>query len=353
MCKLKIVFLNISLEIIQCIFFFRNLSKDSLLEPSQKRTIKHPYNKNKLTLVPNAKVKPLEKKNQETDESKHFESNNSKQVKKTDNNIRGQSTSYHKETTQIQDCNEEQLKTNTIEENTSVKENLDKLKIKSCQYCNTHHLEGNCPIEFPHYVITDALDRNEWIKKYKSLHDKQCSDDNCDNTNNESYKYSYSVISLPDCLSLSIVQDDFRVFAKKDIEPFTQFGPLAGKIVKEKDIPEDIEMKYIWEAVESQGNTYFNTENTSLSNWVRYIRPAPEKEKKNIVVISKEKKLYFNTVKFVRNGEELLYWQYCPLPTGKKKMEKSGKFNTIRMKGTTIYLYFLTAATRNTIDIVI
>lgn len=211
-----------------------------------------------------------------------------------------------------------------------VKDNLDKIKIKICQNCNTHHLEGTCPVEFPHYVITDTLDRNEWVQKYKSAYDKQFGEGNehsrTDVINNEINKFTYSVLSVPDCLSLSLVQDEVRVFAKTDFEPFTQFGPLIANVVKEKDIPEDIEMKYIWEAFDSTGNVYFNTESGLFSNWAKYIRPAPDKEDKNITVISRDKKLYFVSVKLIKSGEELLYWQFSTPVTGKKKMEKSGKF---------------------------
>lgn len=227
------------------------------------------------------------------------------------------------------DFSKEQLKIEeTVNENIPPKDNVDKIKIKICQNCNTHHLEGTCPVEFPSYVITDALDRNEWLKKYKSIYDKQCDDHSTDAVNNKLNKFCYSILSKPDCLSLSVVQDELRVFAKTDFQPFTQFGPLVGEVVKEKDIPEDIEMKYLWEAFDSAGNVYFNTENASLSNWVKYMRPAPDKGEKNITVMSKGKKLYFVSVKSIKTGDELLYWQYsAQSTTGKKKLEKSGKFH--------------------------
>lgn len=233
-----------------------------------------------------------------------------------------------KDTSSNIDFNGEETKiTITTNENAPLTDNVDKIKIKTCQHCNTHHFEGNCPVEFPHYVITDALDRNEWIKKYKPLHEKKfniANNNKGTDIDHEINKYSYSFVSLPDCLSISYVQDEPRIFANIDLEPFTQFGPLVGKLVKEKDIPEDIEMKYIWEAFEPTENIYYNTESTSMSNWTNYIRPAPKKEEKNVIVTSREKKLYFITVKFIRNGEELLYWQYSSSPTVKKKMEKTG-----------------------------
>lgn len=241
-----------------------------------------------------------------------------------DKELNVQNICDQKEKDNILDPKKDQPKiTETANQNEPVRDNVDKIKIKICQNCNTHHFEGNCPIEYPHYVITDALDRNEWIKKYKSLHEKKNQFGN--DVHNEVNKYSYSIVSLPNSLSISQVQDEqLRVFANIDLEPFTQFGPLIGKVVKEKDIPEDIEMNYIWEAVEPTGNTYFNTENTSIANWMRYLRPAPRKEEKNVTVISKEKKLYFITVKFISSGEELLYWQYNSSSTVKKKMEKTG-----------------------------
>lgn len=324
---------------------FRNSPTSNTSAPlARKRSLKAQLSKQKINLSVGLtdvqKQLPLNNKNHDSVQSSVVETSNVTQIKTSSANattvqdidiINDTDDSDKKETSGIIDDSQGQSKITDSTHDVSVRDNLDKIKIKICQNCNTHHLEGTCPVEFPHYVITDALDRHEWAKKYKTAHDKQFGDGNEDSItdiiNNEINKLTYSVLSLPDCLSLSLVQDELRVFAKTNFEPFTQFGPLVGKVVKEKDIPEDIEMKYIWEAFDSTGNAYFNTENVSLSNWVKYIRPAPDKEDKNITVISRDKKLYFISLKLIKSGEELLFWQFSTSVTSKKKMEKSGKYS--------------------------
>ncbi|KAG5873399.1 hypothetical protein JTB14_017986 [Gonioctena quinquepunctata] len=141
----------------------------------------------------------------------------------------------------------------------------------------------------------------------------------------ENLKYSFSTLSLPNsiCIKETNSTHGLAVFTKNDIEPFTQFGPLVGEIVKEKDIPEDVNMKFIWEINTDPGYLYFQTESVVASNWLRYVRPALTREDKNLSVISRDLKLYFVSVKFIKSDEELLYWQDCPTTASKKKMEKT------------------------------
>lgn len=201
----------------------------------------------------------------------------------------------------------------TANRQTSSKNDFNKPKL--CQNCDIHHHENSCPLEFPLYIIADSVDRNEWIKKYSTLHEKQHDID----------KYNYSFTSLPACLSISFIKkSEARVLAKIDLESFSQFGPLVGRMVEEKDISENIDLKYIWELNESSGTSYLNTENSSVSNWLKYIRPARNLEDKNVTVLCKDKKLYFITVKHIKANEELLYWVCNDSLSGKKKAEKTG-----------------------------
>ncbi|CAG9821719.1 unnamed protein product [Phaedon cochleariae] len=208
-----------------------------------------------------------------------------------------------------------------IEENGTPK-NLDKIKIKLCHHCNTHHIEDQCPIYLPHYIINDSLDQSQWGKKFKILHEIQTN--KLKSEGEEAPVYCFSILSLPELLYIeeTIASHGSGIFAKEDIEPFTQFGPMIGSIVKEKDIPEDVDLKYIWEIPNDSGNIYVDTESTVTSNWCKYLRPAPSREEKNLSVISKNGKLYFVCTKFVKSGEELLFWQDCPKLT-KKKLEKT------------------------------
>lgn len=79
-----------------------------------------------------------------------------------------------------------------------------------------------------------------------------------------------------------------------------------------------------------QGNIYLNTEDQHNSNWMRFIRPAPVREDRNLSVIIVEDSLYLVSLKGLNVGEELLYWQDTFDSSNKKKaekkVEKTGKF---------------------------
>lgn len=56
----------------------------------------------------------------------------------------------------------------------------------------------------------------------------------------------YVRVSLPSCLEFSKSKNG-GVISKISIKPFTKFGPLVGKSVREVDIPDDCDMRHIWE----------------------------------------------------------------------------------------------------------
>ncbi|XP_018567785.1 uncharacterized protein LOC108908278 [Anoplophora glabripennis] len=207
--------------------------------------------------------------------------------------------------------------------------NLDIDKFNVCQNCSTCHTKDQCPIYYPHYIVKDSVDYNAWLEKYKPAYENQKKSEILNDKESaglkETNKYSFAIMSVPNFLSFGETSTNHGkgVFAKNNVEPFSRFGPLIGKIIKEVDIPEDFSMKDLWEISSESGNIYFNTESVELSNWLKYIRPAPKREERNVTVISKEKDLYFVTVKFVKSGEELLYWQDSPISANKKKMEKT------------------------------
>lgn len=55
--------------------------------------------------------------------------------------------------------------------------------------------------------------------------------------------------SLPSCLELRTIDSShgLSVVARKNIQAFTQFGPLIGRPVFEREIPDDSTMEHIWE----------------------------------------------------------------------------------------------------------
>lgn len=212
---------------------------------------------------------------------------------------------------------------------TQVSEQVAKLETKSnivspskyCSTCNTRHASDKCPIHNPLILINDAISQSDWVRSHKETYDNDViSDSEAANTN------SYSKLSLPKSLKFqeSInTEHGLGVFARSDIKRFTQFGPLAGKIVKEVDIPEDFNMRDLWEIQTDKGNVYINTEDEEISNWIRFVRPAPTRDDKNLMAVIRENNLFLVSVKAISKGEELLYWQDNLMCSFKKKLEKN------------------------------
>lgn len=71
---------------------------------------------------------------------------------------------------------------------------------------------------------------------------------------------------------------------------------------------------------------------------MRYIRPAPSREAKNLLVISNSQQIFMVTTRDIGNGEELLYWQDDASGSNKKKMEKTSNFINL-FNRTSFYFY--------------
>jgi hypothetical protein len=71
---------------------------------------------------------------------------------------------------------------------------------------------------------------------------------------------------------------------------------------------------------------YLSTFDPDGSNWLRYVRPAPAREQRNLAPIVRHGELYFVTVTEIVEGEELLYWSDDTATSwSKKKMEKTSR----------------------------
>ncbi|EFA01111.1 hypothetical protein TcasGA2_TC010323 [Tribolium castaneum] len=197
------------------------------------------------------------------------------------------------------------------------------LKIKLCYNCNSQHVQDQCPLNYPNFVISDLIDLPSWEEKLQSLQTNN-SELIKSEKEDDANQFIFAYVSLPSFLQLmeTNTEHGLGVWAKMDIEEFTQFGPLVGKVVKEVDISEDSNMRDIWEIFVDSKNVYFSTENLETSNWMRFVRPAPTRDDRNITVVAKDSSLYFVSIKAIKNGEELLYWQDSSIPS-KKKMEKN------------------------------
>lgn len=81
------------------------------------------------------------------------------------------------------------------------------------------------------------------------------------------------------------------------------------------------------QVLEDKSPVYLNTEDPQKSNWLRFMRPAPEKESRNITLSVQNEKLFFVSAVDIPIGAELLYWADDHITSwSKKKILKSSMF---------------------------
>ncbi|KAI4470159.1 zinc finger protein [Holotrichia oblita] len=201
-----------------------------------------------------------------------------------------------------------------------------------CNNCGTKHNQDQCLLYTPYYMLNDSITYENWKHKHKEIISKSKSFlDKLDQLENgvqnyDDIKDTFAYLSLPTelCFEDTGTPHGLGVFSKSNLKEFTQMGPIIGKSVKEVDIPEECNMRDLWEIVTTEkSHIYISTADFSDSNWIRFVRPAPLRELRNISAISKDNYLFLITVKAVKSGEELLYWQDDNVSSNKKKLEKT------------------------------
>nr|XP_027238392.1 uncharacterized protein LOC113829420 [Penaeus vannamei] len=133
------------------------------------------------------------------------------------------------------------------------------------------------------------------------------------------------------------------VVARAPITRYTQLGPVVGAPVRERDIPDDFCMVNLWEVFSGEGKRYLSTVDPRRSNWTRYLRPAPDRDSANLVVVPRPMLepgeetsgvggnvggvgVFLITTQDVSVGQELMFWAHDPtLAWSRKKMEKTSK----------------------------
>lgn len=200
------------------------------------------------------------------------------------------------------------------------------IKIKMCTNCGSRHLQDQCPLQNPYYVISDSITLSEWNERYRAIYEKEMSENSGDMDSNLD-SFPFASLSLPSILYLADTNTShgIGVFTNTNIKEFTQLGPLLGKVIREVDISEDFNMRDLWQVYLDKTHTFLNTENLLESNWMRFVRPASNRETRNVAAVSKAEQLFFITTTEISAGKELVYWQDDVLSVTKKKMEKASK----------------------------
>lgn len=185
------------------------------------------------------------------------------------------------------------------------------VKSKPCWMCGQKHERNECPTDRPVGDVKDKvnLDIYKQICEATKLEKPEEDDEDCEMVKGLP---PYADASCP--LELDIVEptEETRhgasVIAKEFIPKFTRLGPLIGEELTEPDIVDDSNMRYIFEICIDDKSQYFDVENKNISNWIHYLRPAPTKDQKNLVLKVFNNEIYFVTCVDVPSGCELLYW---------------------------------------------
>ncbi|KRT78674.1 zinc finger protein [Oryctes borbonicus] len=204
--------------------------------------------------------------------------------------------------------------------------------VELCNSCGAKHGQNQCLLYAPYYMLHDSITYDNWnlknrdvIMKNKLIIENSEPLESC-MQNYDDVKSTFAFLSLPDelCFEDTNTTHGLGVYSRSTLKEFTQMGPLIGKEIKEVDIPEECNMRDLWEImVTEKSHVYISTADLFESNWIRFVRPAPSRELRNISAISKDNYLFLITIKAIKTGEELLYWQDDTITSSKKKLEKT------------------------------
>ncbi|KAJ1531869.1 hypothetical protein ONE63_000518 [Megalurothrips usitatus] len=238
-----------------------------------------------------------------------------------------------------------------VPENELSDQDNDSALVSQCSQCCLRHVQQPCPVLNPLNVLEDSISFEQWQlqcqvqvrcsvieaprsksgRLRKSASGSPSADAEKNNKDGEHLKTTestrvYAEESLPYALGLQVINEEHgkSVVCRSSVAQFTQFGPLVGPQVHEKDISEESDMKHIWERSNEKHVKYLNTEDPQKSNWLRFIRPAPERHERNITLSVKDEQLYFISIVEIPEGSELLYWADDHISSwSKKKILKS------------------------------
>uniref|UniRef100_A0A7M5WT21 Uncharacterized protein n=2 Tax=Clytia hemisphaerica TaxID=252671 RepID=A0A7M5WT21_9CNID len=155
-----------------------------------------------------------------------------------------------------------------------------------CEQCEDFYF-GDCPVHGPLFPLAD----------------KDCPGSSTENR---------SLASLPDGLEVresNIPGAGLGVFAKREFNSGTRFGPYEGKKVR-PDIPkDDMDTSYMWEIMKEGRVVYYvNGKDEKYGNWLRYINCSRTESEQNLVAFQYHGQIYYRAYKEMKIGDELLVW---------------------------------------------
>ncbi|ROT84053.1 PR domain zinc finger protein 4, partial [Penaeus vannamei] len=215
------------------------------------------------------------------------------------------------------------------------------IRIKLCGECGARHVAGTCPFSRPTHVLPDTCPPPAHAHLHSGGLEVQPQQNGVIRPGSPG---CYARASLRPGLALERRVPGRQVevvVARAPITRYTQLGPVVGAPVRERDIPDDFCMVNLWEVFSGEGKRYLSTVDPRRSNWTRYLRPAPDRDSANLVVVPRPMLepgeetsgvggnvggvgVFLITTQDVSVGQELMFWAHDPtLAWSRKKMEKT------------------------------
>lgn len=112
-------------------------------------------------------------------------------------------------------------------------------------------------------------------------------------------------MSLPRQFQLNFLDQDWTLFTKTFIPAYTQIGPMQGNQIKAANISESMSLENLW--LTGDGS-FISTKDPEKCNWLRYLKPASQKEERNLIGLSRKGLLFFVTCQDLHPDQELKFW---------------------------------------------
>lgn len=135
----------------------------------------------------------------------------------------------------------------------------------------------------------------------------------------------------PACVELrpsAVKEGALGVWCKDAIAAKKRFGPYAGEVVLEDDLDGNVDFRFAWEVISKETGKLVHVINATkpeVGNWMRYVNCARFFEEQNIVSVQEGNEVFYEVLKDVAPGDELLTWFDPPISRKSRKRRPVGK----------------------------
>ncbi|KAK7482516.1 hypothetical protein BaRGS_00026227 [Batillaria attramentaria] len=135
----------------------------------------------------------------------------------------------------------------------------------------------------------------------------------------------------PPCVQLrpsAVTDGALGVWSVHAIAAKKRFGPYAGEVVMEEDVDDKVDFRFAWEVINKETGKLMHVVNATkpeVGNWMRYVNCARFFEEQNIVSVQDGAEVFYEALKDIKPGEELLTWFDPPISRRSRKRRRAGR----------------------------